>query len=728
MAIETKHAICRFCHARCSVKLTLDDGKITDIIGDKNNPVYHGYSCIRGRNYHNFHYDPDRITRPLKRSEDGSFLPISLHQSLDEIADKLQHIIDRHGSRSVAMYSGTFSYSCPSGVMTRQAFMDAIDSPMRFSNATIDQPGKPIAMALHGRWGAGPQPFGESDVCLIIGANPLVSMWGGVPPFNPARRLHHARKQGLKLIVIDPRRSETARKAELHLQCLPGFDPAILASMIHIIISEGLHDMDFIREETHGFEDLATAVSAFSPERVAAVAGLTPDEIRAAALMFANADKGIATGGTGSGMASHGILLEYLILAINTLCGRWPRAGENIPNLGVLFRMYSGVARVEKPKPGWGFGEQLRVRNLTDTAAGLPTSALADEILTPGEGQVKALFVVGGNPLPNWPNREKVLRALESLELLVVIDPEMSATAHCADYVLGPSIGFELPATSFGSEGISVYGLSFGLQEPFGQYQPALIDPPEGSEVIEDWRVFYELAKRMGLGLAYFGLQYNMNQPPTTDELLTGFLKKSPVPLEEVKKFPAGKLFKSQSSTAKAKDSDWPYLFDVGQTDMLAELATIDAQLGNKSVLAQSVEALDGLNLLLVSRRMHEVYNSVAHRLPALMKKVPYNPVFMNPEDASKLGIQSGDRVELATGKATVSGIVELAEDIRQGVVSIAHGFPNSPSCDGSADHQGTSTAALLDDEIDYDPISGLPLMSAVPVSVSVPSKYAHGQ
>jgi len=583
-------------------------------------------------------------------------------------------------------------------------------------------------MALHGRWGAGPQPFDASDVCLIIGANPLLSMWGGVPPFNPARRLHQARKRGLKLIVIDPRLSETARKAELHLQCLPGHDPAIVASMIHVIVSEGLHDEDFVREETRGFEDLMTAVSAFTPERVAVVAGLAPNEIRAAARMFASAEKGIASAGTGSNMAPHGILLEYLILTLNSLCGRWIRAGEIIPNLGVLFRMYPGVARAEKPRPGWGFGEHLRVRNLADTAAGLPTSALADEILTPGEGQVKALIVVGGNPLANWPNREKVQRALDALELLVVIDPQMSATAQCADYVIGPRFGFELPASSFASEGIVFYGLSLGLPEPFAQYQPALINPPAGSEVVEDWRVFYELAKRMDLGLAYYGMPYNMDQPPSTDDLLNAFLKKSPVPLEEVKKFPAGKLFETQTSKAQAKETDWPYRLDVGQPDMLAELATIDTRLGNKSELTKSAEAIDGLNLLLVSRRQHEVYNSVGHKLPALAKKVPFNPVFMNPGDASTLGVHSGDRIRLATARATVSGTVELAQDIRPGVVSVAHGFPNSLSGDGPPDQQGTSTSALLDDEIDYDPISGLPVMSAVPVSVSVPGKCAHGR
>jgi anaerobic selenocysteine-containing dehydrogenase len=710
----------------CSVKLTLEDGKITHIIGDKDNPVYYGYSCIKGRNFHNFHYSPDRITQPLKKNEDGSFSPVSLDQSLDEISSRLNRIINEHGSRSVAMYSGTFSHFCPAGVMTRHAFMDAIDSPMRFSNATIDQPGKPIAMAFHGRWGAGPQPFETADVCLIVGANPLVSMWGGIPPFNPARRLHQARKRGLKLIVIDPRHTETARKADLHLQCLPGFDPAIIASLIQVIISEQLQDQSFLDEDTQGLEVLSKAVSTFTPERVATVAGISAEDIRSAARLFANAKSGIATGGTGSNMAPHGTLLEYLILVLNSLCGRWIKTGEEIPNKGVLFRMHTGFARAEKTRPGWGFGEQLRVRGLRDTAAGLPTAALADEILTPGEGQVKALFVIGGNPLVNWPNREKVQKALASLELLVVIDPQMSATAQCADYIIGPRFGFELPATSFASEGIVFYGLSLGMPEPFAQYQPALIEPPDGSEVVEDWRVFYELAKRLGLGLGYFGLEFNMDQPPTSDELLSAFLARSPIPLDEVKKHPAGAMFDEQAVAAKSKEKDWPFKLNLAHEDMMKELARVETSLGQVSKLAKSAWSERGLNLLLISRRQHEVYNSVGHNLPALAKKLAYNPIFMHPEDAAMLQVEDGDRVQLSTHRSSVTGIVKLAPDVRRGVISVAHGFPNFSGGKNSDGHPGTAVSALIDDEIDYDPISGLPVMSAVPVNVSVPGLTAH--
>ncbi len=474
----------------------IENGKVSKLIGDKNNPVYHGYSCIKGRNFHEWHYSEQRLQSPMRKSADGALEAVASDTALDEVANKLDAIIKKHGPRSVAMYSGTFSHFCVGGVMTRHAFMEAIDSPMRFSNATIDQPGKPIAMAVHGRWGAGPQAFADSDVCMLVGANPLVSMWGGIPAFNPAKRLHEANKQGLQLIVIDPRKTESARKAALHLQCLPGHDSEILAAIINTIISEDLYDAEFVAEETDGFEALREIVAGFTPERVAPIAGLEATEIVAAARLFANGKSGNATGGTGSNMAPHGTLMEYLLLCLNSLCGRWVKAGEDVPNLGVLFRMYSGNARAEKPRPGYGFGESLRVRELADTAAGLSTAALADEILTPGDGQVKALFVVGGNPLTAFPNRDKVEKALASLELLVVIDPQLSATAEMADYVFSPMFGFELPAISFANEGMVTYGLSIGYQEPYAQYQATLVDPPAGADVIEDWRVFYEIARR----------------------------------------------------------------------------------------------------------------------------------------------------------------------------------------------------------------------------------------
>ena len=716
--VETT-AICRFCHATCGLKVTIEHGRVVDIIGDIDNPVYHGYSCVKGRNFHEFHYDPDRVLHPLRRDAAGLLQPVGLDTALTGIADELKRILAQHGPRSVAMYGGTFSHFCSAGVMLRDAFMDAIGSPMRFSNATIDQPGKPISMALHGRWGAGPQAFADADVCLLVGANPLVSMWGGIPTFNPAKRLHEARARGLRLIVIDPRVTETARKADIHLQCLPGHDVELLAAMLNVIFAEGLHDSGFVAAETQGFEALRSAVAPFTLERVATLAGVPATQIAEAARAFASARRGNATSGTGPSMAPYGVLMDYLVLALNTVCGRWIRAGEPMPNRGVLFRQFSGIARAEKPRPGVGLGQTLRIRGLTETAAGLPTAALADEILTPGQGQVRALIVVGGNPLLAWPNQAKTRRALESLELLVVVDPQVSATGRLAHYVLGPRFGLEEPAMSFGNEGITTYGLSIGYQEPYAQYQPRLIEPPAGSEVLADWRIFYELARRMELRLAYRGQPIDMENAPTTEALMEQFVRRSRVPLDLIKQHPHGHLYPDPQPLAEPRDADWPHRLQLGDATMLEQLQHVSARLNSTAAVAgadASLHAADpaadgAIELLLVSRREHAVYNSVAHHLPALQRRRPFNPAYVNPADARRLGIEDGGAIEIDSPAGRVQAILQFAPDVREGVVSMAHGFDPQAGAGQSA-----STAALVDDASDYEPLSGLPRMSAIPV------------
>lgn len=718
--------ICRFCHATCGLKVTIEDGRVTRLIGDLENPAYHGYSCVKGRSFHHFHQDPGRVLRPLRRAAGGALEALDSATALREAGQALTRVIAAHGPRAVAMYSGTFSHFCPAGVMLRDAFMDAIGSPLRFSNATIDQPGKPISMALHGRWGAGPQAFADADVCLLVGANTLVSMWGGIPPFNPARRLHEARQRGLKLIVIDPRRTETARKADLHLQCRPGQDVPLLAAMLNVVFAEGLQDQDFVTAETEGAAALQAAVAPFTPARVAPQVGVPAAQIVEAARLFARAARGNATSGTGPSMAPHGVLMDYLVLALNTVCGRWVRAGEPIPNRGVLFRQHSGVARAEKPRPAAGFGERLRVRGLADTAAGLPSAALSDEILTPGEGQVRALIVVGGNPLTSWPNADKARRALESLDLLIVVDPMLSATAQLAHFVFGPRFGFETPALTFANEGISVYGLSIGYQEPFAQFQPTLVEPPAGSDVLEDWRIFHGLARAMGLALAWRGEPIDMASPPTTEQLLARFLarSRSRVTLEELKAHPHGALFPDPQPLAEPRAADWPHRLRLADPTMLAELASVAAVLerGEGAAVPVGVDspdagcearACDELSLLLISRREHATYNSVGHGLAALRRRRPFNPAYLNPADARRLGVGSGAVVEILSGAGRVQAVAEPADDVREGVVSLAHGFEA-----GQGDPRAANAAVLVDDVEGSDPLSGLPRMSAIPVRV----------
>jgi anaerobic selenocysteine-containing dehydrogenase len=711
---RTHTAICRFCHAFCGIKVDIEDGKLIKVLGDIDNPMYHGYTCIKGRQLAEQHYNLERLLAPVKRV-DGKRMTIDPAQALDEIAAKLEQLIAEHGPRTVALYTGTYSFPYPAGSAMAGAFMKAIGSPMLFTSGSIDQPGKPMAIAFHGRWHAGPQPFSEADTWMLVGANPVVSKWGGIPQYNPGKRLFDALKRGMKLIVIDPRVTECARRAHVHLQCKPGEDPALLASIANVIIAEGLFDEAFIDGDVEGFAALEEAVAPFTPEYAARRADVPAAQIVEAARIFAGGQRGMATAGTGPNMAPRGTLTEYLVLVINTLCGRWLREGEKMPNPFVLLPERRGRAQAE-PKPrAWGFGERLRVRGLADNASGLSSAALADEILVDGEGQVKALFSVGGNPMAAWPDQLKTFAAMKRLELNVSLDIKMSATAKLADYVLPPKIGLETPAMTQPNEGIWFYGFSTGFPEPYAMYQPSLTQPPAGARLLEEWEVFFGLAQRLGLTLRFAGEQLDMTNKPTTDELFERMCRGSRIPLEEVKLHPHGHIFDDPSITVLGKDPASEERLDVGNPEMMTELAEVRTEpLSDHGGYAGELRFTHRL----VSRRLNDVYNSSGRDIPRLVRNHRYNPAYMNPGDIDALGLHDGDVVEISSHHATILGVVEAAGDVRSGVVSMAHAFGDAPEHDRDLFYIGANTGRLTSVEDHFDPRTGMPRMSAIPVNI----------
>ncbi len=351
---------------------------------------------------------------------------------------------------------GTYGGIHPTASAFGVGWLLALGSHMVFTAATIDQPGKNIANALHGRWIRGPYLFDEADTWLIVGANPIVSLSEGISPANTARRIRDDRRRGQKLVVIDPRRTEVTRFADLHLQPRPGQDPALLAAMIHVILEEERYDRGFVIANAHGFEALEATVAPFSPEIAARRASVPAQDIIRAARILSSGSRGCAFAGTGPNISGYGNLTEYLLLCLNTLCGHWRRQGETLPNPGVLLPSATPVAQPSPPRQAWGYGEKLRVRGLTNTAGGLPTAALADEILLEGEGQIRALLCIGGNPAVAWPDQLKTLEALDKLELCVTLDIKMSATARLADYVIAV-------CSPYSSAGL---GRDFGVDEP----------------------------------------------------------------------------------------------------------------------------------------------------------------------------------------------------------------------------------------------------------------------
>ena len=717
-------SLCRFCHAGCPITVELDGDRPVRVIGNPHSPTYDGFLCRRGRALPEQLTHPDRLLHSQKRQDDGTYAPIGVEQAMDEIAARISGIVEEHGARSVALYLGTYSAPYPASGVMAGGWLAMLGSPMLFTSNTIDQPGKEVANAMLGRWRAGPDAFADSDVWMVVGGNPVVTMAGGIPSQNPGQRLGDRLAAGMRLIVIDPRRTQTAARAHVHLAPRPGEDVALLAAMLHVILDEGRHDADFVRDHVQGLDALRAAVAPFTPVVAAARADVAEADIVEAARTFADAERGLACGITGANMSGHSSLVEYLMLCLNTVCGRFLRAGDTVANPGVTLPRATPRAEAVDPRPYRDVGESVRVRGLGQSAAGMPTAALADEILTEGEGRVRVLISSGGNPVAAWPDQQRTAAAMEALDLLVQVDIKMSATASMADYVIAPKISFEVPGLSYASESIEAQSVLWGLAEPFGMYAPALVDPPADSDLIEEWELFYGLAQRMGVPLFATGLPsttatdredrrlepLDMEHKPTTDELFALLTAGSRIDLDEIKAHPDGARFDEDIVVAPAHPEATGRL-DVGNADMVAELA---------QVAAEPDAAADDLPFRLISRRLAYVYNSSGRDLPSLTPdRGAYNPAFLHPDDLAELGLAEGDRATLTSAHGEVTALVAPDATLRRGLVSMAHAFGPTPGAEGDLVRDGSSTARLIGVSDGFDPISGIPRMSGVPLHVA---------
>ena len=729
---ETR-GICRTCMVSCGVFMEIRDGRVVRLIGDKDDPASHGYTCSKGRDIAEHLYGPNRLLRPLRRTQPGDFEPVAPETAISEIAERLRAIIDEHGPASVALYAGTYALAPPGGMLSG-AFMNALGSPMTFSCGSIDQPGKFLARALHGRWHGGSPAYGEAETWLFIGTNPAVSGLGGIPTINPNWHLHRAVKRGIKMIVIDPRRTETAKKALIHLQPVPGEDAAILAGMVRIVLEEGLYDKRFVEENAQNLEVLRRHVEPFTPGFVAKRADIPAAQLIEATRVFASAATGGASAGTGSNMSPRGTLAEYLLACLVTLCGFRSRAGDPVPNPGVLVPRGPRRAQPLAPTAAWGFPPQLRVRGLSNTACGLPTSALADEILMEGEGQIRALICLGGNPLTAWPDQIKTRAALEALDLLVVLDPKLNQTARYADYVIPPKLVPEIPALTYDFEELESHAPGWGYPLPYAAYREALVDPPEGSDLLEDWEFFYRLGRELGLELQlYMGIlrtpgdppgrlvALDMHNAPTTDELFELLTEDSRVPLAEVRKHHAGRVYDDPDAVVLPRDPNCAAYLELGNEAMMEQL--------DAAALRGDLDGDGEFPFRLISRRQPNTLNSLGRDQPNLVRERPHHPAYMHPADMEALGVEPGALVAITSRRATVHAVVQASEDLRRGIVSMSHGYgidldrlePDAGPGEPQAYSMGNHTGALASGEFDYEePHTGIPRMSSIPVHVSI--------
>jgi anaerobic selenocysteine-containing dehydrogenase len=712
-------AACRICAGSCSLRLTLDDvGRVVAARGDRDNPVTRGYACIKGTHLHEAQNSPDRLLHPLKRQADGSFVPIALDTALAEIATALRTLIERHGAEAIAAFRGTMNYSNLTANHVLPAFLEALGSNSFFSTMTIDQSAKWVTFERLGGWAAGKDPYALADVLMFVGTNPLVSLSTfNFALQNPAKQMQEAKQRGLKLVVIDPRATETARHADVFLQPVPGEDPTILAGLLRIVLRRGWHDAEFCARHVKDLPRLICALEPFTPEYVAARAGVSALGLTAAAAAFAEPvreggglrrKRGSAASGTGPNMAPHSNLAEHLLECLNVVCGRFARPGDVVPNPGVVAPRYPRFAEVIAPRRSWESGWKSRCGGYGMLFGQKMSGTLAQEITTAGAGQIRALLVDGGNPADAVPDQRGIAQALRQLDLLVCVEPFMTNTARLAHYVIPPKMMFEradLPSRDYES---------YIMFQPYAQYSAPVATPPAGSAVVDDWFVFWELARRLGKTVVFDGVPLDMGAAPTTDALLAILARHGSVPFEELRRHPHGKIFEVEPMTVQPGDASNTARFDVMPDDIEHELAQM---LNEAQALNEAPPGMAGFTHRLAVRRVRDVQNTMYHQLPAIRRRMPFNPAFVHPEDLAAQGLVGGECVTIVSAHGRIRAIVQADSTLRRGVVSIPHGWGPMPD-EELEPYGGANPNQLLSATVGIDPINAMPVMTAVPVRI----------
>lgn len=708
--METHRTFCRFCHANCAMLVDVEDGRVVEVRGDPDDPVYGGYTCLKGRELPDSHNAPHRLTRSLVRGSDGQFHETPMEDALAFVGDGLRRIIDAHGPHAVALFMGSGGYQNSAAWAATHALAQAIGTRNFYTSVTLDQPAKVFTTARYGKWMGGANLFSEADVAFLVGNNPIVSHYsppGGVPPFSPSRRIRDRKKAGMKLIVADPRIAEVGMLADIYLPVKPGEDPALLAGMLRVIIREGLYDRNFVAAHVDGFEALADAVEPFTPEVAAARAGVEADQLVKAARMFAGAQRGCAVTGTGPEMAGHGTLTEYLVTALNTLCARFQQEGEKAAIPRVFTPATPRKAQVGPKVPMFGAEgmPKSRFRGLGHLGVEMPCNVLADEILTSGEGQIRALISVGGNPEVGFPNQLKMRRALESLELFVQIDPWMSASAKRATVVLAPKQCLEREDINNLSE--------WWHEEPYARYVEAVAKAP--GDVIDEYEMMWHLARHLGLQLVLPGGPVPMDACPpkaTFLDLMTAGCLVPPSRVREDARAAGGAaiIYSDLHPIVEPADPDAAERFDLAAGDMPGALRRYAADEASTA----------GFDFRLISRRSKARFNSIGHPLARLRARATTNPAYIHPDDLAALGIPDGAIVEIRSAHATIHGVARASDRVRRGIVSMAHAFGDADAGKDEVLEKGASTNRLTSDEVDYDPITGQALQSAIPVRVAL--------
>ena len=717
---------CPLCEAGCGLEITLappgSPQTVQRIRGDRDDVFSHGYICPKGSTLGHLHDDPDRLRRPVVK-RDGDFVEVGWDEAFAEVEARLMPILTEHGRDACAIYLGNPSAHSLGPMLYNRVLIMALGTSNRFSASTVDQRPKEMASAMMFGSVTVPVPdLDHTDHVVLLGANPYASNGSLCTAPDFPGRLEAIRARGGSVVVVDPRRSETAEHADRHLAIRPGTDAHLLAAVAHVLLAEGLARPGRLAEHTNGLDELPALLAPYTPDAVAPVCGIDADDIRALARDLAAAPTAAVYGRIGTCTQEFGTLASWLVDVVNLLSGNLDRRGGAMFARGAVTRASNAA-----PRPGRGttFGRvHSRVGRWPESFGEFPVSALTEEIETPGDGQVRALITVAGNPVASNPNSQRLDAALATLECMVCVDPYINETTRHADVILPPPSvlqrsHYDLALLNFAVRNVANYSppvLPLDIDED-GTVQPAeweillrLAAIASGMGAHADIAPLDETAAAAVAGEAGLDAVADRTGPERLLDLMLragaydltlADLEANPHgvdlgPLEEGR-IPG--ILRTPSGKVEA-------LPDAMRTDLDRLRASLDRDWEGSMVL--------------VGRRHVRSNNSWMHNVRVLTKGRNRCTLHVHPDDAERLGLRDGAPARVRSRVGEVSVDVEVTDGIRPGVVSIPHGFgQNLPGVRlrVAQEYRGVNTNVLTDDRF-VDPVSGNVALNGVPVTV----------
>lgn len=694
---------CNLCEAICGIEISVQGEGRLEIRGDKEDVFSRGYICPKAVALQDFHFDKDRLRQPVRRTANG-WERIGWDEAFDEVASNLKHIRATHGRNSVGSYLGNPSAHNYGILLFAPPFLRSLKTRNKFSATSVDQLAHHLAgFLMFGHQLLLPIPDLErTKFLLMLGANPLASNGSLMTAPGMSRRLQEIRERGGKVILIDPRRNETARVVDRHLFIRPGSDVLLLLALLHVVFKEGLTKQTSLTAFTNGVETVRDLVAEFSPEIVAEPTGIDAEQIGLLAREFAAAESAVCYGRIGVSTQEFGGVCQWLINVLNIVTGNLDRAG------GAMFTLpaFDPVTAPQSLAPRGSFARwHSRVRKLPEFSGELPVVALAEEILTEGAGQIKGLVTVAGNPVLSTPNGRELDRALASLEFMVAIDCYINETTRHAHIILPPTSPLDRDH----------YDLAFHLLavRNVTKFSPALF--PKDPDTRHDWEILLELQTRIeDAGLRGRVKRKLMKRFLPPERMLDLGLRFGPhrLTLKKVKQakhgIDLGPLSPCLPKRLRTEDKQIQLAPEV----LVKDLARVKAKL------------LDGASqnghLQLIGRRQLRSNNSWLHNTERLLRGKPQCTILMHPADAAARQLAPGQLVLVQSQIGSIEVPLEISEEMMPGVVSIPHGWGHDRpgiQLEVAQQHAGTSINDLTDNQA-IDALCGTAAFNGTPVLV----------